>query len=128
STGYSLSADHSPLPILPKPRRPAQDVPFGQRLKAEGALIEAEALRDFQKSAEPGTPLPQIEHTGGYEIATGDADLIRQDVILNIVGSVFGVLALFIYAFRRGASVIYAGAPLALGLLVTFGTAGVTHG
>src|SRR5205085_2155867 len=46
----------------------------------------------------------------------------------NIVGSVIGVLGLFIYAFRRAASVVYAGAPLALGLLLTFGTAGVLYG
>ena len=128
SSGYYLSADQSTLLILTKPKRPAQDVPFGKALKADGALIEAEALKEFQKSAQPGTPLPRIEHTGGYEIAVGDADLIRQDVIVNIVGTVFGVLALFLYAFRRTASVIYAGAPLALGLLLTFGIAGVVYG
>ena len=38
------------------------------------------------------------------------------------------MLALFLYAFRRPASIIYAGAPLALGLLLTFGMAGVTYG
>jgi predicted RND superfamily exporter protein len=128
SSGYYMSSDHSMLLILTKPKRPAQDVPFGKKLLNEGTLIEAEALRDFQKSAPPGTPLPRISHTGGYEIAAGDADLIRQDVIINILGTVFGVLALFLYAFRRPASIIYAGAPLALGLLLTFGMAGVTYG
>jgi predicted RND superfamily exporter protein len=128
SSGYYMSSDHSMLLILTKPKRPAQDVPFGKKLLSEGTLLEAEALRDFQKSAPPGTPLPKISHTGGYEIAAGDADLIRQDVIINILGTVFGVLALFLYAFRRPASIIYAGAPLALGLLLTFGMAGVTYG
>jgi predicted RND superfamily exporter protein len=128
SSGYYLSSDHSMLLMLTKPKRPAQDVPFGKDLLAEGALIEANALKDFQKSAPPGTPLPRIEHTGGYVIATSDADLIRQDVILNVLGTVFGVLALFIYAFRRAASVLYAGAPLALGLALTFGIAGITYG
>jgi len=128
SSGYYMSSDHSMLLILTKPRRPAQDVPFGKKLLNEGTLLEAEALRDFQKTAPPGTPLPRISHTGGYEIAAGDADLIRQDVIVNILGTVFGVLALFLYAFRRPASIIYAGAPLALGLLLTFGMAGITYG
>lgn len=128
SSGYYMSSDHSMLLILTKPKRPAQDVPFGKQLLNEGTLLEAEALRDFQKSAPPGTPLPKISHTGGYEIAAGDADLIRQDVIINILGTVFGVLALFLYAFRRPASIIYAGAPLALGLLLTFGMAGITYG
>ncbi len=128
SSGYYMSSDHSMLLILTKPRRPAQDVPFGKALLNEASLLEAEALRDFQKNAPPGTPLPKISHTGGYEIAVGDADLIRQDVIINILGTVVGVLALFLYAFRRPASIIYAGAPLALGLLLTFGMAGVTYG
>jgi predicted RND superfamily exporter protein len=128
SSGYYMSSDHSMLLILTKPKRPAQDVPFGKQLLNEGTLLEAEALRDFQKTAPPGTPLPKISHTGGYEIAAGDADLIRKDVIINIVGTVVGVLALFLYAFRRPASIIYAGAPLALGLLLTFGMAGVTYG
>src|SRR3954452_25492414 len=128
SSGYYMSSDHSMLLILTKPKRPAQDVPFGKQLLNEGTLLEAEALSDFQKTAPPGTPLPKISHTGGYEIAAGDADLIRKDVIINILGTVFGVLALFLYAFRRPASIIYAGMPLALGLLLTFGMAGVTYG
>lgn len=128
TSGYYLSADHSMLLMLIKPKHPAQDVPFAKRLLASGALIEANALKDFQKSVAAGVPLPRIAHTGGYEIAVGDADLIRQDIILNVLGSFFGVLALFLYAFRRAASVIYAGAPLALGLAVTFGMAGVVYG
>lgn len=128
SSGYYLSADHSMLLILAKPKRPAQDVPFAKQLLADGSLIEARAMSDFQKSAPAGTPLPKISHTGGYEIAVGDADLIRQDIILNVVGSFFGVLALFLYAFRRAASLVYAGAPLALGLALTFGMAGAIYG
>jgi len=128
SSGYYLSSDHTTLLILTKPKHPAQDVPFAKSLLQEGALIEATALKDFQRSAPAGTPLPRIVHTGGYAIAIGDADLIRYDVIVNIIGSVIGVLALFLYAFRRGASLFYAGAPLVLGLLLTFGMAGVVYG
>ncbi len=128
SSGYYLSTDRTMLLILTKPKRPAQDVPFGQRLLSDGAIIEARALADFRKNAAPGTPLPTISHTGGYEIAVGDADLIRQDVIANVVGSFIAVLLLFVYAFRRAASIGYAGAPLALALALTFGTAALTYG
>ena len=113
SSGYYLSADHSLLLILAKPKQPAQDVPFAKALFADGALIEANALKDFHKSAAPGIPLPKIFHSGGYVIATSDADLIRYDVIINVLGSFFGVLALFLYGFRRAASLGYASAPLA---------------
>lgn len=128
SSGYYLSNDHELLLILTKPKRPAQDVPFGKELLAESEIIEARALKDFQKSAPPGTPLPKIEHTGGYMIALGDADLIRKDIIANVLGSFFGVLALFLYAFRRTASIFYAALPMALGLALTFGIAGLVYG
>ncbi len=128
SSGYYVSADHSMVLILMKPKRPAQDVPFGKQLLADGARLEASAVQTFRKDAPPGLPMPTITHTGGYEIAVGDADLIRKDVIINVVGSFFGVLALFLYAFRRPAAVGYAGAPLALGLALTFGIAGVVYG
>ncbi|HYM61384.1 MAG TPA: MMPL family transporter [Thermoanaerobaculia bacterium] len=127
SSGYYLSADHTTLLILTKPKHPAQDVPFAKALLAEGAAMEASALAEFRKSS-PGTPPPGIEHTGGYQIAVGDADLIKQDIITNVLGSFFLVLALFLYAFRRGASVGYAGAPLILGLALTFGMAGIIYG
>src|SRR5439155_14613954 len=128
SSGYYVSSDHSMLLMLMKPNHPAQDVPFGKELLAEGARIEAEAVRNFRKEAGGDLPMPAIEHTGGYEIAVGDADLIRQDIIVNVLGSFFGVLALFLYAFRRTASIVYAGAPLALGLALTFGIAGLVYG
>lgn len=127
SSGYYLSADHTMLLMLTKPKRPAQNVPFAKELLAEGSIIEARALKDFQKN-NPGVKPPVIEHTGGYQIAAGDADLIRGDVIINVVGSFFGVLFLFLYAFRRMASVAYAALPMALGLALTFGVAGVVYG
>ncbi len=128
SSGYYLSADHEMLLILTKPKKPAQDVPFGKQLQAEASIIESRALKDFQKNAPPGTPLPQIEHTGGYTIAIGDADLIRRDIVINVLGSFFGVLALFIYGFRRTAAFLYAALPMALGLALTFGVAGLLYG
>ncbi|HSP33478.1 MAG TPA: MMPL family transporter [Thermoanaerobaculia bacterium] len=128
SSGYYLSNDHELLLILTKPKRPAQDVPFAKKLLSESEIITARALKNFQASAPAGTPLPMVEYTGGYMIALGDADLIRRDVIINVLGSFFGVLALFIYAFRRTASIFYAALPMALGLALTFGVAGLVYG
>lgn len=127
ASGYYLSADHTMLLILAKPKRPAQDVPFAKALLAEGSIIEARALRDFQKNS-PNAKLPAISHTGGYEIAVGDADLIRSDVIVNVFGSFFGVLFLFLYAFRRGAALLYGALPMGLALALTFGVAGMYYG
>ena len=128
ASGYYVSADHTMLLILAKPKRAAQDVPFAKQLLAEGSIIEARALKDFAQTAPKELPLPKIEHTGGYQIAVGDADLIRGDIVINILGTFFGVLFLFLYAFRRLASVFYAAVPMALGLALTFGVAGVYYG
>ena len=127
SSGYYLSADHTMLLILAKPKHAAQDVPFAKALLEEGSIIEARALKDFQKS-NPGVALPKISHTGGYQIAVGDADLIRGDIIINVLGSFFGVLGLFLYAFRRPAALLYGALPMALALALTFGIAGTVYG
>jgi predicted RND superfamily exporter protein len=127
SSGYYLSADHTMLLILAKPRHPAQDVPFAKGLLTEGAEIERAALAEFRKN-NPNAAVPVIEHTGGYQIAAGDADLIRGDVIVNILGSFFGVLALFLYAFRRPVAILYGALPMGLALLMTFGIAGAVYG
>ena len=126
TTGYYASADHSMVLILAKPKRAAQDVPFAKELLAEGSIIEARALKEFQKTSTAA--LPRISHTGGYQIAVGDADLIREDVVVNVLGSFFGVIALFLYGFRRPTAFLYAALPMALGLALTFGIAGVVYG
>ncbi|HVS31626.1 MAG TPA: MMPL family transporter [Thermoanaerobaculia bacterium] len=128
SSGYYLSADRSTLLILTKPKQAAQQVDFAKALLNEGSLIEARALSQFRRTAPPGTPIPSIEHTGGYRIAVSDADLIRRDVIVNVLTSVVGVLAIFLWGFRRPASLFYAGAPLILALAMTFGIAGIVYG
>jgi uncharacterized protein len=127
SSGYYLSQDRQTLLILTKPVRPAQDIPFARSLVDTADEIEEAAVRQFRE-ASPDLPLPRISYTGGYSIALNDAELIRKDVTANILFSFFGVLALFIYAFRRAASIAYAGIPMALALAMTFGLAGLVYG
>jgi len=127
ASGYYLSADRSTFLVAIRPRRPAQDIPFARRLTDAGERVERRALADFHRET-PDLPLPRIGHTGTYAISLYDAELIRQDVIANVVFSCVAVLALFLYAFRRPAALLYAGAPLALAIVVTFGVAGLVFG
>jgi predicted RND superfamily exporter protein len=127
SSGYFLSADRSTLLMLVQPRRPAQDIPFGHRFMAQARRIERQAQADLRRQA-PDAPAPRIGYTGGYAISLYDAELIQQDVIYNVIFSCVAVLALFLYAFRRPAALLYAGVPMVLAVVGTFGLAGLLFG
>ncbi|HEX4497129.1 MAG TPA: MMPL family transporter [Thermoanaerobaculia bacterium] len=127
SSGYFLSADHTTLLMLVQPRRPAQDIPFGRRFMAQARRVERAARADLHAQA-PDVPAPGIGYTGGYAISLYDAELIQKDVIYNVAFSCVAVLALFLYAFRRPAALLYAGVPMLLAVVGTFGLAGLVFG
>lgn len=127
SSGLYVSSDGSTILLLTKPRRAAQDIPFAREVMESSWRIETRVLESFEDEYAE-VPLPTIAYTGGYAIAYDDAELIKSDVIANVLFSFFGVLALFFYAFRRVAAIGYAGVPMALGIALTFGLAGITIG
>lgn len=127
-SGFLLARDRSLLLILVRPIQPVRDVSFTRELLDEGAIIETRALNEWRKRAAPGTPMPHIEHTGGYQIVASDADLTRNDVIRSVLVSFFALLALFLLAFRRVAVLLYAALSMALALAMTFAVAALTYG
>lgn len=127
TAGYYLSSDHSTLLILVKPDHPAQDMAFSRRMMEQAGAIEERALARFT-AEQPDVALPVVAYTGGYAIAFDDAELIKKDVIANVIFSFFGVLLLFIYAFRRLSAIAYAGIPMSLAIAMTFGFAGLALG
>ncbi len=132
SSGYYLSRDHRLLLVLAEPRRPAQDIPFDERLIPKVDAIVAAALGRWNAtigSAGPGGPTrPAVDVGGPYLNALSDASLIRHDMFVNIVTSALAVFALFLFTFRRAGAVIYAFVPLLTGLTLTFGFAAVAFG
>jgi predicted exporter len=129
TSGYYLSRDHRMLLILGEPVRPPQDIPFDERLSADVDRVIAESVAGWEEIAGPDAPpKPEVVVGGPYLTAVGDASLIRNDMIVNIVTSALGVLLLFLIAFRRLGSLLYAFGPLLFGLLLTFGFAKLTVG
>ncbi len=122
STGHYLSRNHRLALVLVKPRSSAQDLPFSREIVAQSHEVEKAVAAEFAK-AHPELPVPRISYTGGYMIAFDDSELIKSDMIANIVVSVVGVLLIFLWGFRRAASIGYAAIPLGLALLVTYGVA-----
>jgi uncharacterized protein len=129
ASGFYLSRDHRMLLILAKPNRPAQDLGFVRGMVAEIDAIAAELLTSWPRIAgEGGPPAPSVDLGGGHVIALSDSALIQREVVLNLVSSLIGVLLLFLFAFRRLASLAYAFLPLAVGLVLTFGFAAIVFG
>lgn len=127
SSGYYLSADHRAAIIIARPRSAAQDLPFSRTLMEETRALTDHALEQF-KAASPNVPAPAVGYTGGYAIAAGDEQIIRQDMTLNSITSMIGVLLLYLYAYRRPSAMLYAVVPMGAAIIITFGIGALTFG
>ena len=129
SSGFFLSPDRRLLLLLAKPVHPAQNFAFTEELVAAVEAHAAAQLARWEEIAGPDPPPPpRIELGGNYITALEDARYIRRDIVVNNVSSTLGVLALFVYAFRRLGLILYALIPLFMGMTMTFGLMGVTVG
>jgi uncharacterized protein len=129
SSGYYFSRDHRLLLILAEPVKPPQDIKFNERLAAAADGLIAETVADWGEISRgmAGKP-PEVVLGGAYLTAMGDASLIRNDMLVNIVTSLLGVLILILVAFRRPGALAYSFLPLLCGLIITFGFAKITIG
>lgn len=124
-SGYFLSPDRRLLLLLAKPVRPPQDIDFDEELVAAvGGAVAAAQARWPELSGNGGAP-PRVDLGGGYIIALSDGTLIKQDIVLNVVGSFGTVLPLFWYAFRRFGTLLFAVVPLVVGIAATAGLTGL---
>jgi predicted RND superfamily exporter protein len=128
ASGYFLSKDHQMLLILAEPVAPPQNVDLVKAMMVEVEGVIDGALSKWPEIGSAGEPQPEVVLGGRYVIALGDDSLIRRDVTVNMVTSMFGVLVLFLFAFRRLGLLLYAFVPLAAGLILTFGFAALSLG
>jgi len=127
SSGYYVSTDQSAAVIIAKPHHPAQDLAFSRAVMEETKGFTSKALADF-RSANPDVPPPVIGYTGGYAIAGGDEKIIRQDLTVNGITSMVGVLLLYFYAYRRPSALVYAAVPMIAAIIITFAIGALTFG
>jgi len=129
TSGYYLSRDHRLLLILAEPKEPPQNLKFNKRLAAGVDRVIAGTLGDWDRIVGEGAPKkPEVVVGGPHLTALGDSSLIQYDMFVNVATSALGVFVLFLVAFRRPGSLLYAFVPLFSGLILTFGFAKLTIG
>jgi predicted RND superfamily exporter protein len=126
-TGCLIDDGRRFLLMMAKPTGPAQDLKFDRRLKA-GLAERVEAAEEAWRGEGGGDVPPLVEFTGGYVVALDDARLITSDMVVGLVSSLIGVMALFLLAFRRRAALVYAFFPLVTGIALAFAFGAVALG
>jgi predicted RND superfamily exporter protein len=145
-SGYYLSSDRRLLLLFAQPVRPPHDLAFTGAMLAEVKAVIGETLADWPEitgvgdlsegtgdggeTFDPGksVPPPEVALGGSYPAALEDADFIFDDLELGVPVALAAVLLLFVVAFRRLSPLVFAAAPLACGLLLTFAFATVALG
>jgi len=126
-TGCLIDDGRRFLLMMAKPVGPAQDLKFDRRLNA--GLAERVAAAEEAWRGEGGDEVPPlVEFTGGYVVALDDAKLITSDMVVGLVSSLIGVMALFLLAFRRRAALVCAFFPLVTGIALAFAFGAVALG
>lgn len=129
TSGYYLSQDNRLLLILARPVKPPQDTEFDIELVAAVQKEVDAAIAEWREALAPDPPpLPPVALGGAYLTALDDYQLIRGDMIRNVLTSGALVLGLFLLAFRRLGPLLYAIIPLACGLILAFGFSAITLG
>jgi predicted RND superfamily exporter protein len=126
-TGCLIDEGGRFLLMMAKPVRPAQDLEFDRRLVAGlGERVQAVSSSWMVENGEDSAPV--VEFTGGYVVALDDARLITSDMVVGLVSSLAGVMALFLLAFRSRAALVFAFFPLVTGIALTFSFGAIALG
>ncbi len=126
-SGYYLSQDQRLLLVLAKPRQPPQNIAFDQALyaKVQAAITATTAEWPTMGGREEA---PLVKVGGPHVSAMFDERLIKEDMQLNGYTSMALVLVVFVIAFRRLGTMIYAFLPLTVGLALTFAFSSLVFG
>ncbi len=128
TSGFYLSRDRRMLLLLVRPSERPQNIDFDRRLVTGVEERFKAVLGNWDEISGGEQPAPELVLGGAYLTALDDAELIQSDMVSNTASSVVGVLLLFLVAFRRPSALVYALVPLAFGLVLTFGFAGLALG
>jgi predicted exporter len=110
SHGQLLSRDGRHLLLVTTPARSALDA------RASRALLQLVAKETAKLPAGPGGPA-QARAVGGPRFASESAAAVRGDVVITLLTSLFGLVALFVVRFRSVRLLLLASVPIAFGMV-----------
>jgi hypothetical protein len=129
TSGRYLSRDQRLLLLLGKPIKAPQDIDFNRQLVDEVERVSQRVAAEWPElSAGLELSPPEVFFGGRYVIVLEDTKLIWNDVAVNAVSSIGGVLLLFYFAYRRFSLLVLVFSPLFCGLAITFGFASLAVG
>ncbi|HBD08129.1 MAG TPA: hypothetical protein DCZ69_07680 [Syntrophobacteraceae bacterium] len=126
--GYLVDREHRHLLVFMRPQQPAVNLDYSKQLMAAVHTAAGNAIHLWWQS-HPDTPVaPSFGFTGGYPIALQDEALTRSDLQNNVVFSLIGVNLLFLLVYRNPRFLLLIQAPLAMGVIWTFGALKIIFG
>jgi len=127
--GYLLSADGRRVLIVGYPKGRALDTSFARTLvdTAHNAVDQGRRRLAEEEDLPSLAEIP-AEYGGGYLFALEDEANTKRDVKITMLGSIFALLILMSYAYRRPRLVLIIGLPLFIGGVWTLGFTGLFLG
>jgi uncharacterized protein len=118
---YIVSQDGKELYLFVKPTGLAGDLNFSQKLY-EGVKSQISALAS-------GFPNVKVDYTGAFRIRIEEDTQMKRDLSTASLISALVAVVLILFATRKTSALIVVGAPMMLGLSVTFAVAqlGIGH-
>jgi predicted exporter len=122
---YLVDREHRHLLVFMRPQQPAVNLDYTKQLMAAVRTAADNAIRSWREAHPDATAAavaaPSFSFTGGYPIALQDEALTRSDLQNNVIVSLLGVNLLFLLVYRNPRFLLLIQAPLAMGVIWTFG-------
>lgn len=123
STGYYFSESRREMLMTVEGTKQPQDVEFSRQFVAQARQALEEARGEV-----PSAAGWDVSFLGGYPVALQNEAIIKSDMGLNILTSIPPVLLMLLISLRRWFGLAVGASALTLGILWTFGLAGLVYG
>jgi uncharacterized protein len=117
-TGY-VSKDGTARLLIVTPAHPPFDTAFSRQVVERLAQAER-AARTSTGVADGEAPMPHITYAGGYHVAVETERQVRRDAVVNLLGSLGGILVLLLVVFRSTWLLVVGALPMGIAGVLAF--------